>query len=86
VKIDVSYSERAFVLIDGEPVRYLAPGRHSVWVLFRHVRIERVSTANLLAELRRAAAEARACDRSLADRGRQGRRAIVYRKAGLRCG
>ena len=49
--IDVTQTERAFVLIDGVPTRYLGPGRHFVHGLFRTVKVERASVAGLLADL-----------------------------------
>ncbi|MHB8874970.1 MAG: slipin family protein [Myxococcaceae bacterium] len=51
MKIDVNQNERAFVLIEGKPARYLAPGRHTVRVPFRQVKVERVSVTGLLADL-----------------------------------
>jgi regulator of protease activity HflC (stomatin/prohibitin superfamily) len=51
MKIDVTQNERAFVLIDGKAVRYLAPGRHSVLAPFRQVKVERANTASLVADL-----------------------------------
>jgi len=49
--IDVTQTERAFVLIDGVPARYLVPGRHFVNDLFRTVLVERVNAAGLVADL-----------------------------------
>ncbi len=51
MKIEINQNERAFLIEDGRPVKYLAPGVHSAWPLFRRVRVERVSTVNLTVEL-----------------------------------
>lgn len=51
MKIDIMTNERAFLIEDGKPVKYLAPGKHSVWALLRDLRVEKTSTVNLLAEL-----------------------------------
>lgn len=49
--IEVQVHERAFLVIDGKPVRYLGPGEHSVFALFSRVRVEKHNTTALLAEL-----------------------------------
>ncbi len=51
MKIEIQTNERAFLLKDGRPVQYLTPGIHEVWSLFNAMRVEKVSTVNLLAEL-----------------------------------
>lgn len=51
MKIEINQNERAFLIEDGLPVKYLAPGVYTRWPLFRRVRVERVSTVNLLVEL-----------------------------------
>ena len=51
MKIEVLTHERAFLVEDGRPVKYLAPGVHRVWAAFKQVRVEKVSTLNLLADL-----------------------------------
>ena len=51
MKIDVLLHERVFVFIDGEPKRYLGPGEHSLFAPFKSVRLDRVATQNLLADL-----------------------------------
>ncbi len=51
MKIEILQHERAFQIEEGRPVKYLQPGVHRVWPLFRQVRVERLSTGNLLAEL-----------------------------------
>lgn len=51
MKIEINQNERAFLIEDGRPAKYLAPGVHRVWVAFKDVRVEKVSTVNLLAEL-----------------------------------
>jgi regulator of protease activity HflC (stomatin/prohibitin superfamily) len=51
MKIVITQHERGFLLINGEPTRYLAPGRHGVFTLFRDVFVERVSTAKLPVDL-----------------------------------
>lgn len=80
MKIDVAVDERVFVLIDGEPKRYLGPGRHSVWAWFKQVRLERVSTAALLADLDAVRLKlVPAEDLALVDVAKT-QRAVVYRK------
>ena len=49
--IDVAVHERVFVITEGVPTRYLAPGRHRVWALFDKVTIERIDTRQLCANL-----------------------------------
>jgi regulator of protease activity HflC (stomatin/prohibitin superfamily) len=49
--IDVQTHERAFLLEDGRPVKYLGPGLHRVWALFTRLSVEKLSTHALLAEL-----------------------------------
>lgn len=51
MKIDVAVNERIIVVIDGEPVKVLAPGRHRVWAWFKRVQVERYATSELLVEL-----------------------------------
>jgi regulator of protease activity HflC (stomatin/prohibitin superfamily) len=51
MKIDVSQNERVFVLIDGKPVKYLTPGRHTIRALFRQLKVERVTVSGLVANL-----------------------------------
>jgi regulator of protease activity HflC (stomatin/prohibitin superfamily) len=51
MRIDVTHTERAFLLLDGKPVRYLAPGRHRVFAPFKAARVERVSVTGLVADL-----------------------------------
>ncbi|MFO0597493.1 MAG: slipin family protein [Myxococcaceae bacterium] len=51
MKIEILQHERGFLVEDGKPVKYLAPGLHTVWGLFKRVRVEKLSTQNLLAEL-----------------------------------
>lgn len=51
MKIEIQTHERAFLLKDGRPVQYLTPGTHELWSLFNTLRVEKVSTQNLLAEL-----------------------------------
>ncbi|MCK8499212.1 slipin family protein [Myxococcus fulvus] len=55
MRVDVVQHERAFVLVDEVPTRYLVPGRYRLTYPFRNVRIVRVATglplANLDAEL-----------------------------------
>ncbi len=49
--IDVSLNERAFVLVDGVPRKYLEPGQHSFSAWFSTVKVEKVSVTNLFADL-----------------------------------
>lgn len=51
MKIEIMTTERAFLVEDGRPVKYLGPGVHRVWSAFKQVRVEKVSTLALLAEL-----------------------------------
>lgn len=51
MKIEILSNERAFLVEDGRPVKYLQPGVHRVFGLFTQTRVEKVSTVNLLAEL-----------------------------------
>ncbi len=51
MKIEVLTNERAFVVVDGKPVRYLEPGVHRVWSPFKPVRVEKVNVLQLLVEL-----------------------------------
>ncbi len=51
MQIEIMTHERAFLVKDGAPVKYLAPGVHRVWSAFQKVRIEKVATQGLLAEL-----------------------------------
>ncbi len=51
MKIEIMTNERAFLLEDGRPVKYLNPGIHQVWAAFARLRVEKVQTAQLLAEL-----------------------------------
>lgn len=51
MKIEIQDHERGFLIEDGRPVRYLAPGAHRVWQLFKRVRVEKLATGGLLAEL-----------------------------------
>ena len=53
MRIDVALNERALVLVDQLPVRYLGPGRHRVAAApWRAVEVRRYDTERLLAELR----------------------------------
>ena len=53
MRIDVALNERALVLVDQLPVRYLGPGRHRVSAApWRAVEVRRYDTERLLAELR----------------------------------
>ncbi len=80
MKIYVMVNERVFVVINGLPAQYLVPGRHTVFAWFRTVRIERVSTVNLLAELDAARlALVPAEDLALVNNAPD-ERAVVYRK------
>jgi regulator of protease activity HflC (stomatin/prohibitin superfamily) len=49
--IDIQTHERAFLLEDGRPVKYLGPGVHRAWALIAKLRVEKVSTLSLVAEL-----------------------------------
>jgi len=51
MKIDVNVNERAFVLLDGRPEKYLGPGRHAVFAPFKQVKVEKVNVLGLLADL-----------------------------------
>lgn len=49
--IDVSLTERAFLVENEVPVRYLRPGRTKVWALGKKIGVVRVRTSELVAEL-----------------------------------
>lgn len=51
MKIEILTHERAFLIEDGRPVKYLKPGVHSAWALFTEVRVEKLTVTNLAAEL-----------------------------------
>lgn len=51
MQIEIPTHERAFLIEDGKPVKYLNPGLHSAWALFRKVRVEKLAVTNLYAEL-----------------------------------
>lgn len=51
MKILVSPRERAFVMVNGKPVRYLAPGLYRVFRPFSLVQVVKVSTTELVADL-----------------------------------
>ena len=51
MKIDVLMNERAFLVLDGRPVKYLAPGRYGVLELFKQVKVEKLNVTGLVAEL-----------------------------------
>ncbi len=51
MRVDIGKNERAFVLVDEQPERYLGPGRHWLIHPFKKVRVERVSTEQPLAQL-----------------------------------
>jgi regulator of protease activity HflC (stomatin/prohibitin superfamily) len=53
MRVDVSLDERMLVLINGEPSRYLGPGRHRVYVApWKHLELKRFDTDVLVANLR----------------------------------
>jgi regulator of protease activity HflC (stomatin/prohibitin superfamily) len=52
MRINVALNERVFVHLNGKPVRYLGPGRHSVFAPFKKVELVRKNTDELIAELR----------------------------------
>ncbi|MCA2977062.1 MAG: slipin family protein [Myxococcaceae bacterium] len=51
MKIEINLTERAFVVIDGVPQRYLTPGVHRVFAPFSRVKVETLNVSGLLAEL-----------------------------------
>ncbi|MCU0697760.1 MAG: slipin family protein [Myxococcaceae bacterium] len=51
MKIEILVHERAFVLVDGKPTRYLTPGVHRVVSLLKPVKVEKLNVSGLLAEL-----------------------------------
>lgn len=51
MRVTVALHERAFVLVDERPTRYLGPGRHWVVAPLRKVRVEKVDTRKLVADL-----------------------------------
>ena len=53
MRVDVSLNERVLVLIDGEPQKYLGPGRYRMLVApWRKAEVKRVNTDALVADLR----------------------------------
>ena len=53
MRINVALNERAIVLVDQLPVRYLGPGRHRVSAApWREIEVRRYDTERVLAELR----------------------------------
>lgn len=51
MKIEVGVKERAFLVLDGKPSRYLEPGVHSVFAPFAKVTVEKLSTTELVPSL-----------------------------------
>ena len=52
MRITVALNERALVLVDQLPVRYLGPGRHRISTApWRELEVRRYDTERLLAEL-----------------------------------
>lgn len=49
--IDVALHERAILVLDGRPVRALAPGRHVVWTLRKKVEAARYDTRALVVDM-----------------------------------
>jgi hypothetical protein len=80
MKIEILTNERGFVVVDGVPVKYLEPGVHRPWTWFKPLRVEKVSVANLLAELdERRLALVPAADLQVVSLAPH-ERAVVYRK------
>ncbi|MBS2022186.1 MAG: slipin family protein [Deltaproteobacteria bacterium] len=53
MQVHLKLTERAIVLIDNLPVKYLKPGRHTIWNTFlRKVEVKRYDTTQLKADLR----------------------------------
>lgn len=51
MKFEILQNERGFLVEDGKAVKYLAPRLHTVWPMFKRVRVEKLAVTNLLAEL-----------------------------------
>lgn len=51
MQIEVMVHERAFVVIDGKPQRFLGPGVHRIYGWLKPVRVEKFAVTGLLAEL-----------------------------------
>ena len=51
MRIHVALNERAFVRVNGVPVRYLGPGRHWVFRPFAKVELVRINTEAIVSEL-----------------------------------
>jgi regulator of protease activity HflC (stomatin/prohibitin superfamily) len=51
MKVEVMVNERAFLVKEGVPVKYLKPGVHRAWAPFQALRVEKVSVTGLLADL-----------------------------------
>ncbi|MFL5365209.1 MAG: slipin family protein [Myxococcales bacterium] len=53
MRIDVALNERVLILVNGEPYRYLGPGRHrELFAPWRKVEVKRLNTDALVADLR----------------------------------
>jgi len=53
MRVDVSLKERVLVLVDGQPEKYLRPGRYRLWIApWRKVEVKRLDTDALVADLR----------------------------------
>lgn len=52
MKIQVALNERVFVHVNGEPKRYLGPGRHRIFRPFAKVELVRKNTDEILVDLR----------------------------------
>src|SRR5262249_17817819 len=53
MRVDVSLKERVIVLVDGKPEKYLASGRHRLWIApWRKVEVKRLDTDAQVADLR----------------------------------
>ena len=51
MRIDILQKERAFLLINGRPERYLTPGRYRIFRPFSRVEVLRVPATELFADL-----------------------------------
>jgi regulator of protease activity HflC (stomatin/prohibitin superfamily) len=80
MQIEVLPHERAFVLTDGRPTHYLAPGVYRSWPLWRQVRVEKYNVAELVVDLDNDRLRLMPSDDVLAVKLEPHERAVVFRR------
>lgn len=80
MKLTILANERAFVLLDGVPSKYLAPGVHSVRALFKTITVERHNVNALVTELDEARAKLVPPGDLVTVSVGEAQRAVVYRR------